>query len=271
MGDRRECQIKIIEVVLLAVITVLFIFLIVYLLFLKPDGNVNILQDDEAITSTVSYAKIDSSKNLYYLFQGNKYEIYSGDDYFALNEDFDHQAFTKISYSYPVININNSEIIKLNATLKEQVLVEENKLEISSDSGCIYSKNKNLYIRHESIIEYKYQFSETDNFITLIELKTGHTGCVGGYVKEKVYNVFKENGTLVSNQDILNKYNYNKKDFLQKFLNYIDNNALILDENIEALDDIVIIPQKNDIQIHINIAETLVYIDFNGKNFSVVK
>lgn len=260
MIDRSDIRIKSVEIILSILIIVLILFTIIYFLFFNKKDNTN-EKIENNVYEVVKYSKIDENREYYYLIDEKEFELYSGEEYSKLKENFTNQAYTKVSYHYPVININNSKIVEFNNVIKSKVLDAENKIYSGDTIGCIYSKVDANYIRHKNIVEYRYSFNEVNDYLSIIEEKISHCGCLEDDKEIAIYNISKENGEFITNEKILKKYNYKINDLLNKLQEYID--------DIE-LDKISFLPKDNEIEIYLKENKKIVTLTYNGKDLSKI-
>ena len=236
----------------------LIIFIIVVvLLVITCTVLYSYLHTDKPITN-----KIDDTKDIYYMVEGNEYSLFNGDSSDVREVDFENKFLGPIEFSYPVININTQNILGLNTEIKAKVLGEENNITQETAKGCIYVNKDNRYFRHEVVNAFQYQISIKNDIFSLVERSDEQRGCEGVVVKYQTYNI-KNDGTFLNNHEVLNLYKYDENTLLTKLREYLN-----LDDNSLTIEKLYISLQEESIDIYIETGDGYTLLNYNGSDFS---
>ena len=140
------------------------------------------------------------------------------------------------SWTYPVLMSNSSYTNKLNKEFKEKA-------------------NKSVKINYDNCVEngtscddnyYVYKISLIKNCIVINEENIFSSYRASGGSNYRYYTV--SNGNGLSNKEILSLYNFNEKDFFNKYINYLKSNTgdNTVTNNVKSLDDINIAPYDDN-------------------------
>lgn len=216
----------------------------------------------------VSYSKIDETKGTYYVIKGNTYDLYSN-----FENKYEKHDNEKISFDYPVININTNSVKKLNSDIKIMYdnLLNEIKNE-NDEYGCTCIKVENKYYCNEHIKEYSYGIYETTDFITININWTLHTDCAGGYSSNYLYTVSKRTGEVLNDKDIIDSLGYNRDKINKELPTYIQ--SLYHEDISSELENITnylsFFPYDRKLVIGYEIIDGTEYVLYDGKNFKEV-
>ena len=163
--------------------------------------------------------KIDESKPWYYMEEIASYEIFN-----------DGETTKKITYEYPVINIDSSDAKKINENLKKQSVDAEKAFinqgyptavacsEISEEDipslPYIIVDGTKKYLAYYD--PYKYRIKETEDYVTIVSEETINVSC-DWWPHVDVYVVSKTTGKELSQKEIAEAYGYNYEEILQKY------------------------------------------------------
>ena len=148
------------------------------------------------------------------------YHIVNLDDMNNVKQDLVTDAFTytgttkdgnnrSISYKIPKININSSDATKINNEIDEKITSEAKRIVSEINNGSspwIYKIFYNYYIN--------------DNILSIIIESDYDANDAKAYF---VYNIDKNTGKCINNEEIINKKGLTKKQFEEKLINAVRN------------------------------------------------
>lgn len=164
------------------------------------------------------YSKVNKN-DLYHYVNG---EVYGVVDYGDDMESFDLQL------KYPVIDIESDDVEKINADIKQRAIdlkqvyykKLDNPIDDTNEIMCPIIIIDNIKTADDHIEYYTYEFIESDKYLTVIEWNHGDTSCASGWkLYTSLYVINKENGKVLSNNDVLLLYGYNQQEILNKYRN----------------------------------------------------
>ena len=178
------------------------------------DDNTNNSNTNQGTTDNKSEStKIDDTKGLYYINNGNEYRVYEKDD---------KNQHVMISYSYPIINSKDENATKINNDVKKIYEdSEKNLLSNNTQDGftCVYIDNKEKCSRTVSYIKYSVIETETIINIQITEYYINYHGS-GSFKLINSYFISKTDGKVLNNSEVIGMFNYSNDKLVSAYNNY---------------------------------------------------
>ena len=191
--------------------------------------------------------KSSIEQKLYHIEDGEKYNIYGkeSDDREFVNRGIE------ISFSYPVIDINSSEIKKVNKLISK--MYKENyktNFETSAEFSCVAIKKNDKYYGGSHILFNSYKISENEKFLSIVIVSKAYTECAGGDISYDGFVIDKHTKKLLSNKEILKMFNAenDEKIFIDK---YNEDAEIFENDKINNIEDAKILIYNNKLMISI--------------------
>ncbi len=128
-------------------------------------------------------------------------------DAYTYNGTTKDESSATISYKVPKININSSDVTKINNEIDEKITSEAKKAVSAINDGGIW-----LY-------KIFYNYYINDNILSVVIEMDFDSDVTGFYV----YNIDKNTGKRVNNKDIISKKGMTTKQFEEKLINAVRN------------------------------------------------
>ena len=196
------------------------------------------------------YEKIDKNKEYYYIQKGNEYELLPEED-----------EKTIISFSYPIINSKDESVTKINDEIKNLYIEQEKNILLQNGSTCTCIKINGTKKCGQRANFYKYEIIEKADIINIKIIKESVTNCASGSSElEKSYFISKTTGKVLSNSEIIKKFNYTEDNLITAYNKYINklNNKHKGEfdgyKNISSIDNLTFILIKEDNKIKLGIS-----------------
>ena len=136
-----------------------------------------------------------------------------------------------VDYSYPVINIENEEINKVNESIRDTFEQSESKLRnLNEVNGCVCVKiDDTFHCGGEHLETLEYHLYETSDYLTVQITKVGRTYCASGYSDNVLYTISKNTQKQLDYNNIFDLYNIDKEALDSKIKQtYLDENGIEL-------------------------------------------
>ena len=254
----KEKKYKTIIGILVTIVIILIIAFMYVLLINKNGQGENKEENKEEIKDT--YSKIDENKGLYYEIKGNKYDLYA-----QFNNKKTLSNVT-LNLTYPVININTEDGKRINSYLKNQYFDLLDDVKKFNENGCVCAQIDNNYYCGDHMPLPSYDVINDDEVLTMIFTKRYYTECAGGSSVDTMYKISKKTGKEVTDEDILNLFNYNQQDIKAKLTSFL-NEKFDYDFTTEINGASYTI-KDGKLIIGVGLIDSHDYIIYDGKNFS---
>ncbi len=251
-------------IIIMSVILVLLIAVVIYLIFFnKKEEVIDNHQQNNTQVNEKLYSKIDGSKGNYYVITGQTYNVYSN---FNNKKTQDED---KVVFDYPVININTSSVLNVNAKIKETFYNIEKEFKNKKEDGCICVKVNDYYHCDEHIRKLSFKVYEDTEFITIIVRNNLLTHCASGNVVDTVYTVSKKDGKDFSNDDIINYFGYNRDTINRELAKYIQSlYATNISNELEDIPKSLVLAINNGkLILGYDFIDGTQYFSYDGKSF----
>lgn len=245
-----------ITIILLTIIIVMLLALCIYLIFVKKDNS-------------KLYSKIDDTKGNYYVVAGETYSIYSND--YQTNKKT--QDSEKITLSYPVINMNTDSVINVNAKIKETFSNIETGFKTMQNNGCICVKINDTYCCDEHVEKPSFKVYEDDKFIIVAIRISFLTYCASGGNIDTIYTISKEDGKVLTNNDIINYFGYNRDTINKDLSKYIQSlfEIDISDELKDIPNNLILTINNGKLILGYDVIDGTEYYSYDGVSFKEEK
>ena len=181
--------------------------------------------------------KVDEQdeKKLYSIVPGEKYELYSHLHLYGRPEYQNENDI--IDFSYPQINIDSDEIRKVNESIRKSYEEIKKYLPKEEGNGCICIKSGDRYLCNgEHLKSEEYGFYETEKYLTIELISRSRTYCAGGGFEYTIYTLDKEAKRILSIDEILNAFKFNKNTYEQAVKNKYNETYGIELDNFEYVE-----------------------------------
>lgn len=199
-----------IGIIIITVIVTLLVLAIAYLLFVRNNDNLSKGKQDSDTNNTQS-----NSGKLYHIEDGEKFNIYGktpGED-----DDFVNRNM-EISFAYPVIDIDSTEIKAINKEIYNQYKNDYELITSLDDfTGCVAIKKDNKYHPGTHIFYDTYKIFETDTYLSVVIISKTYTECAGGDTSYKGYVINKKTKDIMSNSELVKTFNADEKKIIDKY------------------------------------------------------
>ena len=183
-------------------------------------------KDDDISKELIILNDRNYTSNYFHIEKGNIYDIYK--DY-SIN--YDNSKYgkvftnTKITYDYPVFDIDTPSIKEFNAFIKKQWDTTEKEMSIYeggvSDSGCICIKKDNQFYCQQTLIFPEYSIYEEKERI-IVRIDNGmYTFCSGAAIGGKFYTISLNEKKVLNKDEIINSFGYTYNEIIDKLDKYL--------------------------------------------------
>jgi len=246
---------------------IVIVIIILLILAIIITGIVVTIQNNLSNNTTnnetsVKYQKIDDKKDFIYIKKGNVYEV-------NFNES------NRVSFDYPIININTNSVKEVNDTIKKQfnnLEKDYRNINNSDNCTCINMDGKDRCDKY--INSLHYVTIEDSDYYEILLYSFRNSNCTIGNSDLKGYVISSKTGEVLSNKEIIEYFEYDTDKLLQKYNEYKQNEYLGVGEkfnNITDINDLSILIY-NDKLILINHHPSVnIYMPllFDGNAFSI--
>lgn len=189
-------------------------------------------KDDDISKELVIINDRNYTSNYFHIEKGNIYDIYK--DY-SINYDTSKygKVFTnsKVTYDYPVFDIDTPSIKEFNAFIKKQWDTTEKEMSINegviSDSGCICIKKDNKFYCQQTLIFPEYSIYEEKERI-IVRISNGmQTYCSGTAFWGNFYTISLAEQKVLNQDEIINSFGYNRNEIIDELDKYVIEQAKV--------------------------------------------
>lgn len=221
--------------------------------------------DNEEIKDLYTFVETDVIGKIEIVDEDNKLYENNLKNIEGLTKDYN------IQFRYPVINMDSNDVKNINAKIKnnitklEEVYKKTNEknnntiFKLTSNNGTNYFEN---YLQY-----YNYLIGESDDYLSIVECLKDYYLTINEETILNIYIINKKDGSLVTTNDLLSKYNLDQDkvlDFVAKKYNELNDNETSLSKEDFKNGDL-------DSKVYYYVKDNKLHILMNNSDFSAHK